>query len=273
MNNDIIIAIGTLGILGLIFGVVLSIASKIFAVEVDPKVEAIRKVLPGANCGACGFPGCDGLATAIAEGRAENNACIVGGAEVAEKVSNITGGNSTGLEKQVAVVYCQGDCDLSKKRFIYRGIEDCRAEMILLGGSKACTFGCLGCGTCVEACKFDAINVIGGVAVVNKEKCVACGKCVEVCPKGLIEIAPYKMNYHVKCKNTEKGKDVKSVCDIGCIGCQLCVNNCPKQTILFENNLAKIDYTNCINCGLCSKKCPTHAIPLQEKEKMEKIAN
>lgn len=254
----------TLGGLGLLFGVVLSIASKVFEVKVDPKISEVRKCLPGANCGACGFPGCDGLANAIVAGKAETTACIVGGAAVAERIASIIGGDAGEMEKTVAVVLCQGDCDVAKKKFIYNGIKDCRAEMILHGGSKACPFGCLGCGSCVDVCKFDAIHVVGGVAVVDKEKCVSCGKCVSVCPKMLIEIVPYKAKFHVRCKSTDKGKEVRDNCTVGCIGCQMCVKACPKEAINFDKNLAKIDYVKCVNCSLCSKKCPTHAIPLLE---------
>lgn len=261
---DIIIAVIVLGVMGLLFGIILSIASKIFAVQVDPKIVQVRAALPGANCGACGYPGCDGLAEAIASGKASNNSCVVGGEETALKVSQVVGGKAEELSPKVAVVLCQGDCDKAKDKFIYKGIQDCHAQSILHGGAKDCSYGCLGCGTCLEACKFDSINIIGGIAVIDKNKCVACGKCVEVCPKKIIELIPKDMNYQVKCKSNDKGKDVREKCSIGCIGCQICVNNCPENTIEFNNNLAKIDYSKCTNCGVCASKCPTHAIPMQK---------
>ena len=258
--SEILNPVLVLGVIGFIFAILLSIASNVFAVEVDPKVEAIRSALPGANCGACGFPGCDGLSAAIAEGRAPVSACSVGGQPVAEVIAEIMGSDADGVEKQVAVVLCQGDCEKAKEKFIYDGIQDCRAANSVQGGSKACSYGCLGCGTCKEVCGFGAIEIIDGIAVIDKEKCTSCGKCIEVCPKRIIELVPYKQEYIVKCKSMDNGKDVRAKCSIGCIGCQICVKNCPKEAITFDNNLAKIDYGKCINCSICAEKCPTKAI-------------
>lgn len=258
--TDIINPIIVLGGLGLAFGVLLSIASNVFAVEIDPKVEEIRSVLPGANCGACGFPGCDGLANAIAKGNAPVTACSVGGNPVAEQVADIMGVNATNVDRNVATVLCQGDCNKAKDKYRYEGIKDCRAANILQGGSKACSFGCLGCGTCKEVCAFDAITMVDGVAVIDKEKCTACMKCIEVCPKAIIELVPYDNQFVVKCKSKDTGKEVRNKCTIGCIGCQICVKNCPVDAFSFENNLAKINYDKCINCGVCAEKCPTKAI-------------
>ena len=257
---DIINPIIVLGGLGLLFGVLLSVASNVFAVEVDPKVEAVRSALPGANCGACGFPGCDGLAKAITEGRAPVTACPVGGAPVAEAVAEIMGVNAANVDRNVATVLCQGDCEKAKEKFVYEGIQDCRAENIVQGGSKACSYGCLGCGTCKDVCDFDAIEMIDGIAVIDKDKCTACMKCIEVCPKSIIELVPYDNEYIVKCKSKDTGKEVRGKCTVGCIGCQICVKNCPEDAFTFENNLAKINYEKCINCGICAEKCPTKAI-------------
>lgn len=258
--NDILNPMLVLGGLGFTFAVLLSIASQVFAVKIDPKVDEVRNALPGANCGACGYPGCDGLASAIVDGRAATNACSVGGNPVAEKVADIMGVNSVNVDRKVATVLCQGDCDKAKQKYIYDGIEDCRVENILQRGSKACSFGCLGCGTCMDICPFDAIHMENGIAVVDKDKCTACMKCIEICPKKIIELVPYDNNFIVKCMSEEKGKEVKSKCDVGCIGCQICVKNCPVDAFTFENNLAKIDYEKCINCGICASKCPTGAI-------------
>ena len=257
---NIINPIIVLGGLGLLFGILLSVASNVFAVEVDPKVEAVRSALPGANCGACGFPGCDGLAKAIAEGRAPVTACPVGGAPVAEAVAEIMGVNAANVDRNVATVLCQGDCEKAKEKFIYEGIQDCRAANIVQGGSKACSYGCLGCGTCKDVCEFDAIRIIDGIAVIDKDKCTACMKCIDVCPKAIIELVPYDNQYIVKCKSKDTGKEVRGKCTVGCIGCQICVKNCPEDAFTFENNLAKIDYEKCINCGICAEKCPTKAI-------------
>jgi electron transport complex protein RnfB len=258
--SGIIYPVSVLGGLGLLFGIILSIASKVFAVKVDPKVEEIRKVLPGANCGACGFPGCDGLASAIAAGKAPVNGCSVGGKPVAEKVANIMGVNAAETERYVATVLCQGDCDKAKEKYKYDGIQDCRAQNILAGGSKSCSYGCLGCGTCKDVCEYGAISIVDGIAVIDKEKCVSCKACIGACPKGIIELVPYDQEVIVKCKSNDPGKIARGNCSIGCIGCQMCVRNCPQDAFVFENNLAKIDYTKCVNCGICAEKCPTKAI-------------
>ncbi len=269
--NSFIYPIIVLGGLGFLFAVLLSIASDVFAVEIDPKEEAVLAALPGANCGACGYPGCGGLAKAIANGEAPINACSVGGAESAEKIAEIMGGDAGDMEKQVAVVLCQGDCEKASNKYIFQGINDCRTQSYVQGGSKACSYGCLGCGTCKDVCEFGAIEIIDGIAVIDKEKCVSCGKCIEACPKNLIEFVPYSQEYIVKCKSQDKGKEVRSYCSTGCIGCQLCVKNCPKEAITFENNLAKIDYDKCINCSICAGKCPTKAIfpGMTKKEQRE----
>ena len=269
--NGIIYPIIVLGGLGLLFGVVLSLASKVFSVEVDPKVEEIRKSLPGANCGACGFPGCDGLAAAIAAGKAPVNGCNVGGKPVAEKVADIMGVNAVDTVRSVAAVLCQGDCSKAKEKYVYNGIKDCRAQNILAGGSKSCSYGCLGCGTCKDACEFNAISIVDGIAIIDKEKCVSCKACIDACPKGIIELVPYEQEVVVKCKSNDSGKMVRSKCSTGCIGCQMCVKNCPQDAFIFENNLAKINYEKCINCGICAEKCPTKAI-WSSLEK-DKVAN
>lgn len=258
--SAILVPVIVLGVIGLIFGFSLGFASKAFAVETDPKVDAIKKVLPGANCGACGYPGCDGCANAIVEGNAPVTACIVGGSSVAEKIANIMGAEAGDVVKQVATVLCQGDCDKAKDKYVYAGLRDCRAQNILAGGSKACSYGCLGCGTCVDVCDFDAIHIVNGVALVDKEKCVACGACIKVCPKGIIELVPYDNQVVVKCKSNDPGKVVRQNCSIGCIGCRICVKSCPEDAFSFENNLARINYDKCTNCNICAEKCPTKAI-------------
>ena len=258
--SAIIEPVGVLGGLGLLFGIGLSLASQVFAVETDPKVEEVRKALPGANCGACGFPGCDGLASAIGKGEAPVTACSVGGSAVANKIADIMGVNAVETTREVAVVLCQGDCDKAKNKYIYEGIQDCRAENILAGGSKSCSYGCLGCGTCKDVCDYDAIQIVNGVAIVDKEKCVACKACIDACPKEIIELVPYEQEVVVKCMSNDAGKVVRNNCSVGCIGCKICVKNCPVDAFTFENYLAKIDYDICTNCGICADKCPTKAI-------------
>lgn len=268
--ENILYPILVLGGFGLLFGVLLSIASVVFKVEVDPKITEVLDALPGANCGACGFPGCAGLATAIAEGRAPVNACPIGGQKVADNVAEIMGLNSEAVAKNVAVVLCQGTKEKAKDKYVYDGIEDCRYQAELADGCKSCSYGCLGCGTCYDVCQFDAIRMIDGIAVIDKEKCTACMKCIDICPKKIIELVPYDNEYIVKCKSEDSGKVVRSNCSIGCIGCKICVKNCPTEAFSFENNLAKINYDKCINCGICEEKCPTKCIfTSKEKEVTE----
>ena len=257
---DIINAIIVLGVMGLLFGAILAYASKKFAVEVDERVEAILTVLPGANCGGCGFPGCGGLANAIVEGKSPVNGCPVGGASVASKIGDIMGVTSELGEKQVAKVICKGNCQSAKNKYEYEGILDCRAANALNSGAKSCKFGCLGLGTCKDVCKFDAICIQDGIAVIDEEKCVLCGKCIEVCPKGIISKKPLKQEVVVECNSKEFGKAVKEKCSVGCIGCGLCAKACPFEAIEFENKIAKINYDKCVGCMVCVEKCPTKVI-------------
>lgn len=263
----------TLGIMGGLFGIALQFASNMFHVDVDPRITEVESVLPGANCGACGHPGCAGMATAIVNGEAPVNGCPVGGQEVADKVAEIMGVSAGSVEKNVACVLCQGDCDKAKSKFDFLAIEDCRARNLYYEGNKECSHGCLGGGTCVTVCEFDAIHIVNGVAVVDKEKCTACKKCIEICPKHIIDLIPYSAKTVVKCNSTDAGKVVRNACEIGCIGCQMCVKNCPEQTINFENKLAKIDYSGCVQCGVCVEKCPTGAIFAEYEVNTEEKAN
>ena len=261
MVTGIIIAAAVVGILGILIGIFLGIASEKFKVEVDEKEILVRNELPGNNCGGCGYAGCDALAKAIAAGQAEVGACPVGGASTAEKIGAIMGVAGGTAEKKVAFVKCKGTCDKTKVQYNYYGVDDCKKVSVVPGaGEKACTYGCMGYGSCVKACAFDAIHVVDGVAVVDKEKCVACGKCVSSCPNHLIELVPYKAEHLVQCSSHDKGKDVKSVCESGCIGCTLCTKQCEFDAIHMEDNLAVIDYEKCTNCGTCAEKCPVMVI-------------
>lgn len=261
MVTGIIIAAAVVGILGILIGIFLGIASEKFKVEVDEKEILVRNELPGNNCGGCGYAGCDALAKAIAAGQAEVGACPVGGASTAEKIGAIMGVAGGTAEKKVAFVKCKGTCDKTKVQYNYYGVDDCKKVSVVPGaGEKACTYGCMGYGSCVKACAFDAIHVVDGVAVVDKEKCVACGMCVASCPNHLIELVPYKAEHLVQCSSHDKGKDVKSVCESGCIGCTLCTKQCEFDAIHMEDNLAVIDYEKCTNCGKCAEKCPVKVI-------------
>ena len=265
---NILNSVLVLGILGLIFGLILAFASKKFAVEIDERVEKILIALPGANCGGCGYPGCGGLANAIVEGKVGINGCPVGGAECSAKIGEIMGITASQGEKEVAKVICRGNCNVAKNKYEYQGITDCRSAAVLNGGSKDCRYGCLGLGTCVEYCAFGAISIVDGIAVVDENKCVMCGKCINVCPKALIVRKPQKQKVVVECNSKDFGKVVKQKCTSGCIGCGMCVKACPSEAIIFENKIAKIDYSKCTQCMACVAKCPAKVISgkIQDKK-------
>lgn len=261
--TGIIIAAAIVGGTGLFIGLFLGIAGKKLAVEVDPREEAIMGVLPGNNCGGCGYAGCSGLAVAIVEGKAEVGACPVGGNPVAEKIAAIMGQEASSSEPMTAFVKCGGTCEKAKEDYKYYGIEDCiMMNFVQNGGPKSCNNGCLGFGTCVKACPFDAIHIVDGVAVVDKTACKACSKCIAVCPKNLIELVPMNQKQMVQCSSTEKGKAVMNACSVGCIGCKMCERVCEAGAITVENNIAHIDYSKCTNCGKCAEKCPKKCILL-----------
>lgn len=259
--TGILIAALIVGGTGLFIGVFLGVAGKKFAVEVDETEQAILEALPGNNCGGCGYAGCSGLAAAIAKGEAPHNRCPVGGAPVAEKIAAILGTDAGETVRQTAFVKCAGTCGKAKQVYEYTGIEDCvMASQMQNGGSKGCSFGCLGFGNCVKACQFDAIHVVDGIAVVDPEKCKACGSCVSACPKRLIEIVPYEQKHLVQCSSRDKGKDVMSVCSVGCIGCKMCEKVCEFGAVTVIDNIAHIDPQKCTNCGKCAEKCPKKII-------------
>ena len=260
MVKGILWAVATVGLVGLLIGIVLGIAGKIFAVEVNEKEVEVREALPGNNCGGCGYPGCDGLAAAIAAGEADVSACPVGGAATAKEIADIMGVEADVVPK-TAYVACNGDCEKSKNKYNYFGNESCEDAANIPGaGGKACSYGCLGLGSCVKVCEFDAISVENGIAVVDPDKCKACGLCVKTCPKGLISIIDADSKYMVKCKSNDKGKVVMDACSAGCIGCTLCVQSCNFDAIHMEGNVPVIDQEKCKKCGLCAMKCPKKCI-------------
>lgn len=257
---DVLIPVGAFAGLGLLFGIVLAVASKIFAVKVDERVPQIIECLPGANCGGCGFSGCAALAEAIVKGEAKPNACTVGGNETAEKIGEIMGVKVEKTERMRAQVMCSGAGDFSKKKYIYEGAQDCISAARLGGGDKLCPNGCIGLGTCVASCKLDAITVVDGVAVVDYRKCIGCGTCVQSCPKHIIKLIPYNSEHWVGCMSVETGAKTRKQCDVGCISCKMCEKVCEAGAIKVNDFVASIDYKKCTGCGKCAEKCPRKII-------------
>lgn len=246
--------------LGLLMGALLALASKLFAVKKDEKAEAIKECLPGANCGGCGYSGCDAYAAAVSAGDAPVNKCSVGGAEAASKIAQIMGVDAGAQVRMRAQVMCSGTGEYAKKKYKYEGIDDCVAASKIGGGDKMCKNGCIGLGNCVRACPFDAIVVENGVAAVDYSKCKGCGICVSACPKGIIKLIPFDAKHWVGCMSVDDGKNTRKVCDVGCISCKLCQKNCPAGAINVDNFVASIDYDKCTGCDICTDKCPRHII-------------
>lgn len=258
--NSIVLAVLIVGLIGLAFGLLLAFASVIFKVEVDERIEKITEILPGANCGACGYAGCSAYAKAVVEDDAPINACSVGKDKVSSQIGEIMGKTAGQAVPMTARVLCGGDCETASTKYEYFGVNSCHAANKLAGGPKACPNGCLGLGSCVEVCMFDAIHIENGIAVVDEEKCTACGMCVKACPKNVIEIMPKDNNVYVKCNSHKPGKEVNAVCKVGCIACKLCEKACPLEAISVTDNLARINYDLCKACGLCADKCPKKVI-------------
>ncbi|MBR6632742.1 MAG: RnfABCDGE type electron transport complex subunit B [Clostridia bacterium] len=259
IGNIILAAVWFLVISGAL-GIALSFAAKFLKVKEDPRIEEITDALPSANCGGCGYAGCAAMADAIVKGEANPSKCAVASPEAIKKIAGIMGIEAEKQVRMRAQVMCSGTSDLAKHKYEYEGVHDCIAATKLAGGHKLCPNGCMGFGTCVEACKFGALTVINGVAAVDYHKCQACGACVSACPKGLISLIPFEAEYWVGCKCTEKGASTKKWCEIGCIGCKLCEKGCPTGAIKVVDNLARIDYSLCTNCGKCFDVCPRHII-------------
>lgn len=262
-------AVGILGGLAALFGLGLGAAARKFSVHVEPKVEEILEVLCGANCGACGFAGCKSYAEAVAAGTVDVNQCVPGAQEVADAIAHIMGVESGKVEERVAKILCHGNRAVAVENFSYRGIQDCRVAALMFGGPKGCQYGCLTLGTCVNVCPFQAIEARdpGEIPYIDPNKCTSCGICVRECPVNIISLVPASANVHVVCSSRAKGKQVRKVCEIGCIGCGACKKVCPEDAIILENNLATIVYDKCTECGLCIEKCPTDAIEGSLEEK------
>ncbi|MBN2655350.1 MAG: Fe-S cluster domain-containing protein [Nitrospirae bacterium] len=245
-----------------VFGLGLAMAAKRFAVKVNPKIEQVKGVLANAHCGACGYAGCEQYAEAVVnDPNVAPNLCTPGGERCTKAVALITGKTAEAREPIYARIMCQGGTNNSQRRFKYEGFEDCRAAVLAGGGDKACIYGCLGYGTCVRVCPFDALHMgDNGLPVVDIQKCTGCRKCEEACPKNVIEVLPASKMVLVACHSKDKGADTRKHCDAGCIACGKCVKICPFDAPKIEKNCSVIDLSKCRVCGLCVAVCPTKAI-------------
>ena len=267
---SVLIAIAVLGGLGLTFGLILAAASKVFYVETDPRLDKLNECLPGANCGGCGYAGCGAYAEAVLNGEAPIGACSAGGNECAQAMAAIMGVKAEAVTRRVALVRCSGartydkDGNLTRGAKIkaeYEGFRDCLSASKVGGnGPIACKYGCLGFGSCVRACKYGAISVKGGVAVVDEDLCVGCGMCMIHCPRKVIGMVEYGTDVIIACNSNAKGAVTTRSCTAGCIGCGLCKKICPNEAITVEKGLARIDYSKCTQCGLCATVCPKKLI-------------
>ena len=266
---EIMIAIAILGGLGLIFGLILAAASKIFYVETDPRLDQLNECLPGANCGGCGYAGCSGYAEAVLKGEARIGQCASGGNECAQAMADIMGVKAEAVARKVALVRCSGQNIVdstgkelgARRKGSYEGFKDCLAASKVGGnGPLSCKFGCLGYGNCTKVCKYDAIHIENNVAKVDSEKCVGCMACAAACPRNLIVPVEYDKHVLIACSSHAKGAITVRGCSQGCIGCGLCVKICPNAAIHVDHNLAVIDYTKCDSCGLCATVCPKKLI-------------
>ncbi len=261
--NEILIAVLVIGLVGLACGLALVTAGKKFYVEPDETFDQVRACMRGANCGACGYAGCDAAAEAVIKGEAHVDVCPGNSTENIAKIAAVLGKENISQDPHVAFVRCGGDCDKARFKANYVGISDCRAAALTGLSFTGCDTGCLGLESCAAVCPEKAISVQNGVAVVNPRVCVGCGLCAKTCPKGLIEMLPRSAQVAVRCSSKEKGAALKKNCTAGCLGCGLCAKACPNGAVRVENNLAQVDYALCAACGACEEKCPTGAIALR----------
>ena len=267
--NFILIAVIVLGAIALIAAAILYVVSKKFAVHEDPRIAQVIELLPGANCGGCGFPGCSGMADALVKGADKGSLeglnCPVGGAEVMGRVADLLGMAMANTEPMIAVVRCNGTCEHRPRIAQYDGLQSCAAMSVCGTGETGCGYGCLGCGDCVAACQFDAIrmNDETGIPEVDDEKCTSCGACVKACPRHIIELrkkGPKNRRVFVCCVNKDKGPVAMKACKTACIGCGKCVKECKFEAITVENNVSYIDFNKCRLCRKCVDACPTKSI-------------
>ena len=242
--------------LAVVFAVLIAVCSEKFAVKRDERIDEVTSLLAGANCGGCGYAGCDAFAEALVKGEAEVGNCGPTSKENKAKIAEILG---TSPEEIIVINACKGGAKCREK-YDYQGYGDCASAELLAGGTKACPTGCMGLGKCVSECPQNAIIIVEGVAVVDQSKCVQCSRCIRFCPKQTLKRLPKNAVYYVACSNPGRGKEVREVCSAGCIGCGLCAKNCPSGAITMQSNLPVFDYTKCTVCGICAAKCPSQCI-------------
>lgn len=256
----IVAAMLSLAGIGLTAALALGLAARRFAVEVDPREEAILDVLSGANCGACGYPGCGAFARAVVAGECEPHLCPASGAEAVVKIAHIMGVEAKVRDPEIAVVLCQGDNQSARLKYRYLGLSDCNAAQKVADGPKQCGGGCLGLGSCERVCPFDAIEMTAeGLAVISREKCTGCRKCIAVCPRDVIAMTPKEASVHVLCNSRDKGAVVRKNCKIGCIACRICQKTVP-EAYQIEDNLATVNYEFHHEAEAAVSKCPTKCI-------------
>ena len=261
MLTDILYALAVVGLIGLIAGVLLALVSHFFSVPENEQKKKLRGALPGINCGACGYKGCDDYAAALAEGtETRANLCVPGADTVSLELCVILGVSAQDVEERVAFVHCNGNCSATSKKADYQGVSTCRAASALYGGTSSCLYGCLGLGDCAAVCPANAICIKDGIARINQKLCMGCGVCMSACPKALISLRPTTSATAVICNSREKGAVARKICKNACIGCKKCEKACPSDAIKVVNDLAVIDYEKCTGCGLCADTCPVKCI-------------
>lgn len=268
MIKEVLVPLAFFAVLGGVLGLVLALFHKKTAVPTDPRIDDLIELLPGANCGGCGYAGCAGFAEAVVKNGEKIEKCNTMNPECLKKICAILGRETPVCACRMrAVVLCRGTDECAARKYSYVGVKDCASAAKLYGGSKLCSYGCIGLGSCVEACKFNALKIENGIAVVNPENCIGCGACVSACPKGLIELIPADAYCYVACKTQDKGKAVMTACSAGCISCGICVRACESGAVYKENGAARIDYGKCVGCFECVEKCPRGIIVKNDSAK------
>lgn len=260
MLSEILIPALAVGATGLAFGALLGFASIVFKVDKDERIDQIAEILPGANCGGCGYAGCSALAEAIVTKGEPATKCNLMTDEKNKQICSIMGVSAANVVKRTARVKCAGTCEACKNKYDFTGIDDCYTAMQLSGGPKSCEYGCMGLGSCVKACEFGALSIENGIAHIDESKCTGCGRCVSRCPKNLIMLQKESAPVFVACSSTQKGAAVRAVCSAGCIGCKICEKKCENDAVHVNDFLAAVDADKCTGCGLCAEACPRKII-------------